>query len=247
MLKAAPRTALITFSLLLQAPAALRAQGWPAGTVGYDKSIYAKIYIGVGDALSPPFPIQGVRVILVSANKDTVRLYTDAAGATAAFVQRGEYKLVTLDTVRAGATRYSWELPMTISPGMGDFELTAENAASPPPRIIAESHGEAGARLSSKPAEATPAKATPAPPAPVVSNEHKKFVDSSGFAWDVFEQSFGSGAVYGTAVSAPTEQVTLVFNRDAETRQLDHFPANWRSLSNAQLAEWLAKARRVRP
>jgi hypothetical protein len=241
MLKAAPRTALIAFSLLLQS-AALGAQGWPAGTVGYDKSIYAKIYIGVGDALSPPFPIQGVRVILVSASRDTVRLTTDAAGATAAFIQRGEYKLVTLDTVRAGATRYSWELPMTIAPGMGDFELTAENAASPPARIIAESHGEAGARLSSKPAEAAPA----APP-PVVSEAHKKLVDDSGFAWDVFEQSFGSGAVYGTAVSAPTEQVTLVFNRDAETRQLDHFPANWRSLSNAQLAEWLAKARRVRP
>jgi len=210
--------------------------------VGLDKTIYAKIYIGVGDAVAPPYPIVGVRVLLVSASKDTVRLTTDAAGATAAFVKRGDYTLVTLDTVRAGGTGYSWVLPMSIHPGMGDFELTADNAAAPPPRIIAESRGDVGARLSSKPAEDTPTAA-----APVASKEHKQVVDDSGLGWEVFEQSFSPGAVFGTGLTAPTVQVALVFNRENETRQLDHFPANWASLSNAELAQWLAKARRIRP
>ena len=236
------RITVTALAILLGASASLRAQGWPAGTVGYDKTIYAKIYIGVGDALAPPYPIVGVRVLLVSASKDTVRLTTDAAGATAAYVERGQYTLVTLDTVRAGGIGYSWELPMTIRPGMGDFELTAENAAGPPPRIIAESRGDVGARLSSKPAEATPVVA-----APVVSNAHKQVVDAAGLGWEVFEQSFSRGAVWGTGLTAPTVEVTLMFNRENETRQLDHFPANWASLSNAELAEWLAKARRIRP
>jgi hypothetical protein len=235
------RTLLLALTMSIGSAAPVRAQAWPAGSVGFDKAIYAKVYIGVGDALAPPYPIQGVRVVLVSASSDTVRMTTDAAGAAAAYVPRGRYRLLTLDWVGAGGKDYKWNMPLTVAPGMRDVELDAGNAAPPAEPIVAESPGQ----IEMPKTEI----AVPIPHAKPAAAEagRRQLVDSSGFAWEVFEQRFSRGAVFGTALKLPATEVTLVFNRDAETRQLDDFPANWRSLSNEELAAWLAKARRVRP
>jgi hypothetical protein len=235
------RALLLALTMSIGSAALVRAQAWPAGSVGFDKAIYAKVYIGVGDALAPPYPIQGVRVMLVSASSDTVRMTTDAAGAAAAYVKRGRYRLLTLDWVGAGGKDYKWNMPLTVAPGMRDVELDANNASPPAEPIVAESPGEIEMPKSEIVVPIPDAK-----PA-VAEAGRRRLVDSSGFAWDVFEQRFSRGAVFGTALKLPASEVTLVFNRDAETRQLDDFPANWRSLSNEELAEWLAKARRVRP
>ena len=232
----------LTLAMLISSAAALRAQGWPAGSVGFDKTIYAKIYIGVGDALAPPYPIQGVRVLLVSAANDTVRLATDGAGATSTFVPRGVYRLLTLDWVTAGGKDYKWNMPVTIAPGMRDTELTAGNAAPLAQPIVAESPGEIAQWRTVAPVALTPSAS---PPAAIAAR--RRVVDSSGFVWDVFEQHFSRGAVWGTALSLPAVELMLVFNRDEETRQLEHFPANWHSLSNEELTSWLAKATRIRP
>jgi hypothetical protein len=192
--------------------------------------------------VAPPYPIQGVRVLLVSAANDTVRLATDGAGATSAFVPRGEYRLLTLDWVSAGGKDYKWNLPVTIAPGMRDMELTAQNAAPLAQPTIAESPGE----IEPPRTDATTAL-TPSASAPKALAGRRRVVDSSGFAWDVFEERFSRGAVWGTALALPTVEVMLLFNRDEETRQLDHFPANWRSLSNDELAGLLAAATRTRP
>lgn len=236
------RPSQLTLALLIGSSVSLRAQTWPAGSVGFDKAIYAKFYIGVGDALAPPYPIQGVRVLLVSAANDTVRLATDGAGATSAFVPRGVYRLLTLDWVTAGGKDYKWNMPVTIAPGMRDTELTAGNAAPLAQPIVAESPGEIAGWRTGTPVALTP-RASP-PPAVAA---RRRVVDASGFVWDVFEQHFSRGAVWGTALNLPAVELMLVFNRDEETRQLEHFPANWHSLSNEDLATWLAKATRIRP
>lgn len=237
------RTTLLVLAMSIGSAAALRAQAWPAGSVGSDKSIYTKVYIGVGDALAPPSPIQGVRVLLVSVANDSVQLITDAAGATHAYVPRGEYHLLTLDWVSAGGKDYKWNMPLTVAPGMHDLELTADNAATLPNPVVAENLGDMGLRSP----VATTVTVSGGEAATTVVEAHRRVVDSSGFAWDVFEQRFSRGAVWGTSLRLPSVEVTLVFNRDAETRQLDHFPANWRSLSNEELASWLEKARHIRP
>jgi len=235
------RALLLALTMWIGSAAQLCAQAWPAGSVGFDKAIYAKVYIGVGDALAPPYPIQGVRVMLVSASNDTVRMTTDGAGAAAAYVKRGRYRLLTLDWVGAGGKDYKWNMPLTVAPGMRDVELDANNAAPPAQPIVAESPGEI-----EMPKTEIVVPIPDAKPA-VAEAGRRRLVDSSGFAWDVFEQRFSRGAVFGTALKLPASEVTLVFNRDAETRQLDDFPTNWRSLSNEELAAWLTKARRVRP
>jgi hypothetical protein len=143
--------------------------------------------------------------------------------------------------VGAGGKDYKWNMPLTVAPGMRDVELDANNASPPAEPIVAESPGEIEMPKSEIVVPIPDAK-----PA-VAEAGRRRLVDSSGFAWDVFEQRFSRGAVFGTALKLPASEVTLVFNRDAETRQLDDFPANWRSLSNEELAEWLAKARRDRP
>jgi len=237
------RTPLLVLAMIVGSVAALRAQAWPAGSVGSDKSIYTKVYIGVGDALAPPSPVQGVRVLLVSAANDTVQLTTDAAGATHAYVRRGVYRLLTLDWVSAGGRDYKWNMPLTIAPGMRDLELTADNAATAPNPVVAEKLSDMGLR---GPATTTVAISNGETARSWVAT-HRRIVDDSGFAWDVFEQRFSRGAVWGTSLALPAVELTLVFNRDDQTRQLDHFPANWRSLANDELAALLATARTVRP
>jgi hypothetical protein len=237
-----PHARLIPLILTFGVSAALPAQARPAGSVLGDKTIYAKFYLGVGDAVAPPFPVAGVRLLLVSATNDTVRLTMDAAGAAAAYVPRGDYRLVTLDWVTTSGKNYKWDLPLKVMPAMRDVELSAQNSIVPPRLVVSESPAELAS-----PGVASP-KVTVASKKPTLELAGRRLLmDSSGFAWEVFEQTFGQGAVWGTALDKPTVEVALVFSRDEETRQLDHFPANWRSLSNEDLARYLEKARRIRP
>src|SRR6185437_11271179 len=135
-------------------------QALPAGLVGPDKKIYTKIFVFVGDATSPPLPIQDVRVQLVSAASDTLTLISDGAGATMAFVPRGRYRLMTLDWVTAYGRNYKWSLAVAIAPGMRDIVLDESNAEGEPNPIVAESPGELG--LSSE-------AVTPKPPVRAVA------------------------------------------------------------------------------
>jgi hypothetical protein len=236
------RTLLLALLAFAGSAQALRAQAWPAGSVDLDKAVYAKVYISVGDALAPPYPIQGIHVLLVSTTNDTVRLATDGAGATSAYLPRGTYQLLTVDMVSSGGKDYRWNIPMTIAPGMGDVVLTAQNSSQLGAPTFAVSTGE----VSRSPSGATITVSPPAAP-PVEYAARRRVVDSSGFVWDVFEQEFGRGAVWGTSLALPSAESMLVFNRDEETRQLEQFPKNWHSLSNDELAQWLSKAKRVRP
>ena len=236
------RTPLLALFILFGAAPALRAQALPAGSVDLDKAVYTKVYISVGDALAPPYPLQGIHVLLVSTLNDTVRLATDGAGATSAYLPRGKYQLLTLDMVRAGGKDYRWNVPMTIAPGMSDVVLTAQNSAQLGSPTFAMSGGE----VTSSTSEAMIAVPLPAPP-PVEYAAQRRVVDSSGFVWDVFEQEFSRGAVWGTSLALPNSLSMLIFNRDEETRELEQFPKNWHSLSNNELVQSLAKAKRVRP
>jgi len=235
---------LLALAALLGAPDGVRAQSVPAGNVSPNKDIYTKIYISVGDALSPPYPIQGVRLVLVSAGEDTIRLTTDGAGAARRFIPRGMYRLLTMDWVTAGGRDYKWNLPVSIAPGMRDIVLTAGNARRAAEPIVAESPGEVGLGQPIAPADST---VNINAAAPNEINGRRRLIDSTGMSWEVFEERFIPSAVAHTDLPLPTVQVVLLFNREDETRELEHFPANWRSLSDSALAVWLAKSTRIRP
>jgi hypothetical protein len=220
----------------------LQAQALPAGSVDLDSRIYAKVYISVGDALAPPYPIQGIPVLLVSASNDTIRLATDGAGATRVYLPRGPYRLLTADMGRAGGKDYRWNIPIIIAPGMRDVVLTAQNSAQLGSPTFAVSSGEVAT-----PSTGAKIAVPPPKPPPVEYAARRRVVDSSGFVWDVFEQEFNRGAVWGTSLALPDSESLLVFNRDEETRQIAQFPKNWHSLPNDELAQLLAKAKRVRP
>jgi hypothetical protein len=228
--------------MILAQASALRAQAQRAGNVSLDKTVYAKVYVNVGDALAPPLPIQGIRILLVSATGDTVHLETDGAGATSAYVPRGKYQLLTLDLVNAAGKYYRWNVPVNVSPGMDEVVLSEGNAAKLGSPTFAVSTGE----VSTPPSGAT-ITVPPPQPSPVEYAARRRVVDMSGFVWDVFQQEFSRGAVWGTSLALPKSEQMLVFNREEETRQLEEFPTNWHSLSNDELAKLLAKAKRVRP
>jgi len=234
--------ALLVVAALMGTTGAADAQALPAGLVGPDKKIYTKVFVFVGDAASPPLPIQDVRVLLVSATSDTVTMITDAAGASMDFLPRGPYRLVTLDWVSAGGRNYKWSMPITVAPGMGDIVLDETNAEGEANPIVAESPGELGL-LNQAVAAKPPVRAV----APYPYGARRIFTDSAGLPWEVFEEHFLQSAVAHRDLPLPDEKAVLLFNNDAETRQLTHFPPNWRSLSDAELATWLAKATRIRP
>jgi len=226
--------------LLICGAPALSAQSRHAGNVGPDKRIFTKIYISVGDAAAPPYPIQSVSVLLISESNDTVRLTTDGAGATTRFVPRGRYRLVTSDWVSTAGMDFKWSMPVDIAPGMRDIVLSESNAFRPNP-IVAESPGELGIPETPR---GTP---TVSANAPTVPGAARMLTDSAGLAWEVFEEHFLESAVAHRYLPLPTNRVVLLFNNDTETRELQTFPANWRSLSNSELAALLAKATRIRP
>ena len=230
-----------TAIVIATAGAAGAQQALPAGLVGPDKKIYTKVFVFVGDATLPPYPIQDVHVLLVSPDGDSVALLTDGAGASTAFVPRGRYRLVTLDWVGAGGRNFKWNLPVKIAPGMGDIVLDESNAMRDANPIVAESPGELGL-----PSEAI----TPKPPvravAPYPYGSRRIFHDSEGLPWEVFEEEFVQSAVAHRDLPLPDAKVVLLFNNDTQTRELSPFPANWRSLTDTDLSLLLAKATRVR-
>jgi hypothetical protein len=228
--------------IMLAQASVLHAQAQQAGNVSLDKTVYAKVYVNVGDALAPPMPIQGIRMLLVSAAGDTVRLATDGAGATSAYVPRGKYQLLTLDLVNTAGKFYRWNVPVTVAPGMDEVVLSEGNAAKLGSPTFAVSAGEV-----STPASGATITVPPPQSPPIEYAARRRVVDMSGFVWDVFQQEFSRGAVWGTSLALPKTELILVFNRDEETRQLEVFPSNWHSLSNDELAQLLAKAKRVRP
>jgi len=234
--------ALMGVALLIGSAGTADAQALPAGLVGPDKRIYTKVFVFVGDAASPPLPIQDVRVLLVSQASDTITMITDGAGASMEFLPRGPYRLMTLDWVTAGGRNYKWSMPVTIAPGMGDIVLDETNAERDANPIVAESPGELG--LSDR---AVAPKRPFRGVAPSRYGTRRIFTDSAGLPWEVFEEHFLPSAVAHRDLPLPDEKVVLLFNNDAETRQLTQFPPNWRSLSDSELATWLAKATRIRP
>jgi hypothetical protein len=228
--------------MILAQASVLHAQAQQAGNVSLDKTVYAKVYVNVGDALAPPMPIQGIRILLVSAAGDTVRLETDGAGATSAYVPRGKYQLLTLDLVNTAGRFYRWNVPVTVAPGMDEVVLSEGNATKLGSPTFAVSAGEV-----SSPASGATITVQPPQSPPIEYAARRRVVDMSGFVWDVFQQEFSRGAVWGTSLALPKSELMLVFNRDEETRQLEQFPSNWHSLSNDELAQLLTKAKRVRP
>ena len=233
---------LVGAALLIGGAGAIQGQALPAGLVGPDKKIYTKVFVFVGDAASPPLPIQDVRVLLVSETSDTITMITDGAGASMNFLPRGSYRLLTVDWVTAGGRNYKWSMPVNIAPGMGDIVLDESNAQGEASPIVAESPGELG--LSDR-------SVAPKPPvnavAPYPFGARRIFTDSAGLPWEVFEEHFLPSAVAHRDLPLPDEKVVLLFNNEAETRELAQFPTNWRSLPDSELAAWLAKATRIRP
>lgn len=226
--------------LLVGSTSMLFAQSRAAGNVGPDKRIFTKIYISVGDAAAPPYPIQSVNVFLISETDDTVRLTTDGAGATTRFVPRGRYRLITSDWVSTAGRDFKWSMPVDIAPGMRDIVLSESNSFKPAP-IVSESPGELGLPET---ARGTP---TISANAPTVPGSARTLTDSAGLAWEVFEEHFLESAVAHRYLPLPANRVVLLFNNDSETRELASFPANWRSLSNSELAALLLQATRIRP
>lgn len=233
---------LLGTALLIGATGAVDAQqALPAGLVGPDKKIYTKVFVFVGDATLPPYPIQDVHVLLVSPDGDSVALLTDGAGASTAFVPRGPYRLITLDWVGTGGRTFKWNLPVKIAPGMGDIVLDETNAMPEASPIVAESPGELGLPSGA---------ASPKPPvravAPYAYGNRRIFHDADGLPWEVYEEEFVQSAVAHRDLPLPDAKVVLLFNNDTQTRELSPFPVNWRSLSDTDLSLLLAKATRVR-
>jgi len=234
--------ALLGAAIVVGTASAANAQVLPAGLVGPDRKIYTKVFVFVGDAASPPLPIQDVRVLLVSETSDTITMITDGAGASMDFLPRGPYHLLTLDWVTAGGRNYKWSMHVTIALGMGDIVLDQTNAEGEANPIVAESPGELGL-----PGQAVAPKPPVRAVAPYPYGARRIFADSAGLPWEVFEERFLPSAVAHRDLPLPDEKVVLLFNNDAETRELTQFPPNWRSLSDTELAAWLAKATRIRP
>lgn len=235
------RAALAT-ALLISSASVARAQIVPAGNPESfgASSLYAKVFIAVGDGAGPAVPIRGVHVLLIAANGDTTRLVTDGAGAAAAYVAPGSYHLETRDPVAWRGRQYYWRIPLTVEAGMSDLVLSARNAAATAPSLAS---GTVESEFGGDVARQQSARLAARP----VRTNHRTIEFPAGVRWEVFEQSFDSAAVVGTDLPLPRSLRALMFDRPSETRQLDTVPDDWSTLPDSALIELLGRARRIRP
>ncbi|HWG54388.1 MAG TPA: hypothetical protein VN677_13925 [Gemmatimonadaceae bacterium] len=221
-----------------------RAQIVPAGNpvaFGTD-SLYAKIFLAIGDGASPAFPIRGVHLLLIAANGDTTRLATDGAGAAAAYVAPGDYELESRDPVNWRGIDYYWKMRLSVAPDMTDLVLSVANAAPP----IVPSLASRGPRGDLGSAVTNASRVTSLSDRPVRTNR-RTIEWPRGVHWDVFEQYFSPAAVVGKDLPLPKSLKVLVFDQPSETRQLDAFPDDWRDIPDSALVALLQKATRTRP
>ena len=160
---------------------------------------------------------------------------TDDAGGTTALVSAGRHEAVTIEPVWWHGRRLTWKVPFDVHAGMATILLTERNATVADSSRAVIATGEVAPAPRSR--MALPGT-LPTPVALRVPRGNRVFIGMDGAVWEVFEQALG---VRSDSLSA------LMFIREHQTRQLDAFPRDWRSLSDAELADLFAKARVIEP
>lgn len=176
-----------------------------------------------------------------ASNQSAARAGHTGAGSLASRLLWSLMSPRVLFTVLLGAGATGLLLRHTLTSGLLAVVLDQSNAMPEASPIVAESPGELG--LPSPAVNRTPPVRAVAP---YPYGGRRIFHDSDGLPWEVYEESFVESAVAHRELPLPDDKVVLLFNNDAQTRQLSTFPANWRSLSDSDLSLLLAKATRVR-
>ncbi|HEU4564044.1 MAG TPA: hypothetical protein VFS05_05335 [Gemmatimonadaceae bacterium] len=100
----------------------------PGQVVGGE--VVVKVYVTLSDDETPYYPVGRHRLIIFGPQRDSTVASTDEAGVATVRLPAGDYRLVSASPVEWKSARYSWNLPLTVRPGMDVVDLTAGNAVA---------------------------------------------------------------------------------------------------------------------
>lgn len=161
---------------------------------------------------------------------------TDDAGGTTALVPVGPHEAVTVEPVWWHGRRLTWKVPFDAHAGMANVLLTERNAV-----VVDSSHAVIAAGEVAPPPvpRVVVAGKLSTPVAMRLPRGARVFIGVDGAVWEVFEQDL--------RLEPGDPRRALMFTTEHHTRQLDAFPSDWRSLSDAEIADLFAKARVIEP
>lgn len=118
-------TLALSAALASPATAQLRAD---AGVVLPDGRVVTKIFVTLGDASQPYYPVARFPLVAYSFS-DSLALATDDAGIVVTGLAPGDYRVVSPAPIDFHGRSYRWSVPVTVREGVSTVNLTAANAA----------------------------------------------------------------------------------------------------------------------
>lgn len=143
-------TALMFPMVLILAPTLARAQIRQAGSPSLDgKTVFVRVF------LTPP--AHGITAVFIQVGGDTAAVRsTDYAGAIELWLAPATYRLITPQPLEYRGREYTWSRPIEVRRGMGNVDLTLENADYDPPNAAAVPSSATAVGVAAKPGLVTP-------------------------------------------------------------------------------------------
>lgn len=132
----------VAATLALTMPYAADAQSNPAGA-HQGASVTVRVYVSLSDSTTRFYPVSGHRLYFYRTARDSASAVTDSTGGLTISLVPGDYRLVSEKPITWHGYDYSWNVPITVRPGMPIIDLRAPDAVRPSAAPVAQSEASA--------------------------------------------------------------------------------------------------------
>jgi len=87
--------------------------------------VSVRVYVSLSDSVTRYYPVAGHRLIFYRSRTDSSTAVTDSTGAVTLMLAPGDYRLVSAEKYGWRGYDYSWNVPITVRPGMPVIDLRA--------------------------------------------------------------------------------------------------------------------------
>jgi hypothetical protein len=116
-----------TLAIALVASATSLAGTQTPGSV-VNGRVAVRVYASLSDSVTRYYPVAKHRLLFYRSASDSIVATTDSTGALTILLAPGDYRLVSAAAVSWHGSDYSWNVPLTVRPGMPIVDLRSPEA-----------------------------------------------------------------------------------------------------------------------
>jgi outer membrane protein W len=106
----------------------IAAQVNKAGDLDPTGRVMTKVVVAMLDADAFAYPVRGVNILVGTTESERSSIRTDAAGVASLWLRPGTYRIVNPDPVTWQEKAYTWDVVVTVKPGIAAVRLSQSNA-----------------------------------------------------------------------------------------------------------------------